>query len=44
MSCYGYVYLATIYYQTYMGMTALQAAIRLLPCTVVGTVAAVCHF
>jgi hypothetical protein len=41
MSVYGYVYLATIWYQTYMGMTALQSAIRMLPCMIAGTIAAV---
>jgi len=44
MSCYGYVYLATIWYQTYMGMTALQSAIRMLPCMIAGTIAAVRFF
>lgn len=43
MSVYGYVYLATIWYQTYMGLTALQSAIRMLPCMIAGTIAAVCH-
>jgi len=42
MSVYGYVYLATIWYQTHMGMTALQSAIRMLPCMIAGTIAAVC--
>jgi hypothetical protein len=41
MSVYGYVYLATIWYQTHMGMTALQSAIRMLPCMIAGTIAAV---
>ena len=41
MSVYGYVYLATIWYQTHMGMTALQSAIRMLPCMIAGTFAAV---
>lgn len=43
MSVYGYVYLATIWYQTYTGMTALQSAIRMLPCMIAGTIAAVSH-
>lgn len=41
MSVYGYVYLVTIYYQTYHGLSALQCAIRMLPCTIVGIMAAV---
>ena len=41
MSVYGYVYLATIRYQTHLGMTALQSAVRMLPCMIAGTIAAV---
>ena len=41
MSVYGYVYLATIWYQTHLGMTALQSAVRMLPCMIAGTIAAV---
>jgi hypothetical protein len=41
MSIYGYVYLATIWYQTHLGMTALQSAVRVLPCMITGAIAAV---
>lgn len=41
ISVYGFVYLITIFYQSHLGLSPLDTAIRTLPCTIVGCVAAV---
>jgi hypothetical protein len=41
MNAHGYMYLVTIWFQTYMGMTALESGLRMLPCMIVGAIASV---
>jgi hypothetical protein len=41
ISAPGYVYLETIYFQSYQGLGPLQGAIRFLPATIVGLFACV---
>jgi hypothetical protein len=41
LSIYGFVYSTTAFYQTYIGLSALGNAIKMLTCNVVGCLAAV---
>jgi hypothetical protein len=41
MNAPGYMYLVTIWFQTYMGVPALESGLRMLPCMIVGAIASV---